>query len=217
MWRTPLAKRAAEIFRDEGIFSVWCKILALLGYRRALLIERPVDRPTAAVTPRVPVTIGRLEEADVGDYLVFRPEVRAADVRRRLQAGHECFVARHEGRIVHAAWAATGRVRIDFLARDLDLGPDEVYLDESHTLPPFRGLDIAAERSRHMRRHYEGRGYRRSLAIVFPENRQACRAAEKSGYRPIGTIGYIRLGPWRRDFFRVHPAGRAWVKTRRAW
>jgi GNAT superfamily N-acetyltransferase len=152
----------------------------------------------------VPVIISRLKETDLDDYLAFRPEVGAADVARRLQAGHQCFVARHEGRIVRAAWAATGRVRIDFLARDLDLAPDEVYLDESHTLRRFRGHNIAAERSAQMRRHYQERGYRRSLAIVFPENRQACRAAEKSGYRPLGVMGYIKLGPWRYDFYRAH-------------
>jgi hypothetical protein len=41
--------------------------------------------------------------------------------------GQRVFVARHEGRIVHAGWTTTKQAWIDFLARELTLAPDEVY------------------------------------------------------------------------------------------
>src|SRR5262245_17526026 len=204
------------------MFSAWCKILALVGYRRVLLVEQSLDAPIPPVAARLPVNICLMREPEVDEYLDFRPDVDAADVRRRLEAGDLCFVARHQGRIVHAAWAVSGRVRIDFLARDFGLAPDEVYIDESHTLPSFRGLDIAAARSSHTRRYYQEAGYRRSLAIVFPENGPACRAVAKQGYRPLGTMGYWKLGPWRFEFFRAHRPGQPWAgdtqgsRTRRA-
>jgi len=197
------------------MFSAWCKILALVGYRRVLLVEKLLDAPIPPVVARLPVDVDVMRESEVDEYLAFRPDVDAADVRRRLEAGDLCFVARHQGRIVHAAWSVSGRARIDFLGREFRLAPDEVYTDESHTLPSFRGLDIAAARSAHTRRYYQEAGYRRSLAIVFPESRPACRAVAKLGYRPLGTMGYWKLGPWRFDFFRAHRHGQTWAGNKR--
>jgi hypothetical protein len=210
-----MIRRAEEIFRTEGVFSLWCKILALIGYRRVLLVEQSLDAPIAPVTARVPVTIGRLRETEVDEYLAFHPEVEAGDIRHRLQAGDQCFTARYQGTIVHAAWAAPGRARIDFLGRDLDLAPDEVYIDGSRTVPSFRGHNITGARSAETRRYYQEAGYRRSLAVVFPENGPACRAVERQGYRPVATIGYVKLGPWRFDFRPEHPSGKAWAGSRR--
>jgi GNAT superfamily N-acetyltransferase len=202
---TLLARRAREILREEGPFSAWCKLLALAGYRRVVLIARELDRPTADGGIDLSVTVRRLTGGDLPDYLAFRRDVDAEDVRRRLQAGDECFAAWVEGRIVHACWVSTGTARITFLGRALDLAPDEIYADESYTAPGFRGHNVAAQRSAAMARHYRAAGYRRSLAVVFPENRPAWRAAEKAGYRPLAVLGYVRLGPWRRDFRRPWP------------
>ena len=36
--------------------------------------------------------------------------------------------------------------------------------------------------------------------VLEPENTMGIRANEKAGYRIVGRIGYLKLGPWRRDF-----------------
>lgn len=201
-------RRAAEIVRDEGASSLWFKALARLGYRRAMLFARSVDGPRATVKTGIPVTIRRLGDTDIADYLAFRPEVAESSVHARLEAGHYCFAAHAEGRIVHADWVFTGRVRIDYLDRDLDLASDECYPTDSYTLRSFRGLNVAAARSAHMIEYMRQRGYRRALSVVLPGNRPAYRAIVKAGYHTIATIGYLKLGPWRRDFYRPHDADR---------
>ena len=205
-----IPRRAAEILRTEGAFSLWCKVLAMIGYRRVLVVERAIPPSVDGVTSDVPVTTGPLAPEDVADYLAFRPELDADDVRRRVRDGHQCFAARHEGKIVHANWVITGRAHVEFLGRDLELPPDAIYAGESYTASSFRGHNIAAVRSAHMMRHYYAAGYRRSISVVFPESRPACRAVEKAGYRPVAIMGRIKLGPWRWDFYRPFAPGASW-------
>ena len=203
-----LLKRAVAIWREEGFKSLWFKGLAMTVYRRAVLVERPLDGPLASITPNTPVEIGVLSETDVGAYLGFRPETSAADVRGRLERGHVCFVAWHGGRIVSAAWLATGRVWVDYLARELQLAVDEAYLYESFTARDFRGQNIPVVRGTYETRYFRDAGYRRLVAVIVPENKPALRHAEKAGWNAFGIMGYVKVGPWRRDFCRVKPKAR---------
>jgi len=203
-----LVKRIVDVWREEGLKGLWFKGLAKTVYRRAVLVERPLDAPLPAIAPSVAVDIRLLGGTDVDAYLAFRPETRTADMRDRLARGHVCFAAWREGRIVSAAWLATGVVWIDYLERELRLAADEAYLYESYTAPGLRGQNIPALRGACEARHFRDAGYRRQVAVIVPENRPALRHAEKAGWRVFGLMGYVKLGPWRRDFCRVDPGAR---------
>lgn len=203
-----ILRRALEVLRQEGIKSLWFKILGETVYRRMVLMERTLDEPITEVSPRLPVTISLLRDTDLSEYTRFRPEIDPDEIRRRLASGQMCFAAWHEGRIVHAAWVATGHAWIGYLAREITLAPDEVYAYESFTSPDFRGQNVAGARSSYMQQALQRAGYRRILAAIMPENKPAFRPVEKTGFRPIGMIGYLRLGPWRWDFIRLQPGTR---------
>ena len=204
-WRRAL-RRAAEIFREGGVKSVWFRILGETVYRRAVLLERPLTAPVASITPSVPVAIGLLRTTEVDAYRSFRPEADACDIKRRLANGHLCFVARYEGGIVSAAWLATGQAWVDYLSREIRLASDEAYLYESFTAPGFRGQNIPALRAAYETRYFRDAGYRRLVAIIMPENKPALRHAEKAGWQPCGVMGYVKIGPWRYDFCRAQDA-----------
>ena len=197
-------RRAAEVTREEGLASLWYKILGETFYRRAVLIERPLDQPIQPVSPRVPVAISLLAENQVDEYCSFRPEADPAEMRQRLEAGRRCFVARHEGQIVHACWTMGGEAWIGYLDRRIRLAPGEVYICESFTDPEFRGQNIAPARVAWMAQYYKDAGYQRLVAIIMPENRAAFRPPEKVGFRPIGLMGYVKLGPWRHNFCQLN-------------
>ena len=127
--------------------------------------------------------------------------------RRRMAAGNRCFVARHQGRIISARWAATGTAQCDYLFREVSLGSDEVYLYDAFTSPEWRGKGIFPALTSEMHRCYRAAGKKRSICFTGPENLPAMVA--DTGYRGIGFIGYIGLGPLRRHFFRVHRGERA--------
>jgi hypothetical protein len=206
-WRRLLGG-GAEHTVDRGVRGLWFGALAATCYRRAVLVEHPLDAPLPAGEAAAPVEIARLAPAEVGDYVAFRPDAAPTVIESRLEQGQVCFTARHQGRIVSAAWIATGYVWVDYLARGLSLAPDEAFLHESFTARAFRGRNIPVVRARHEAEYFRAAGYRRIVAIIVPENAPALRHAEKSGWRRVGVIGCVRLGPWRRDFCRVAPGER---------
>ena len=196
-------RRAVQVLRTEGVASLWFRVLGETVYRRMVLMERLLAEPVSPVTPGLRVTIGLLDEAEAGEYCDFRPGADLLDVRRRLGAGQWCFVARHEGRIVQAGWAVARRARIDYLDREIDLAPDEVYIYGSYTAPDSRGRNLAPAQRTEAVRFLRDAGYRRLVAAVFPENKAGFRPLEKIGCRRFGVMGYVKVGRWRRDFCRV--------------
>jgi GT2 family glycosyltransferase/SAM-dependent methyltransferase/ribosomal protein S18 acetylase RimI-like enzyme len=205
--RFPRLARAVDVLRNEGWRSLWFRALGETIYRRLVVIERRLDKPFPPVTTSVPVGVRPLAAFEIDEYVRFRPDANSDEIRRRLLAGHRCFVARYQGGIVNAGWYGTGRVRIDYLDRDIVLAPNEAYQYDSFTLPAFRGCNIAAFRIREAAAYFRAAGYRRLLAVVLPENRAAFRPVQKSGYNRAGVMGYVGLARWRRHFYlRNRPA-----------
>jgi GNAT superfamily N-acetyltransferase len=102
------------------------------------------------------------------------------------------------GRLVHAAWIATGRAHIAYLRRDLVLAPTELFVYDSFTLPAWRGSGIARGRMLHVFAGYRQRGYRRCFALAAAENHAGRQAMVSAGYRALQDYVSVRLGPWDR-------------------
>ena len=201
-------RRAVLTLRDEGLKSFWFKLLSQCGYRRLLLVERALDQPIADFAPRLPVDVAMLAQDELDDYLVFRPGTTRREIAGRLRSGHMCFVARHEGRIVAAAWIAMQPVWVPFLGCRIDVTPDEAHVYDKFTLPAYRGHGIANVVRAHHLRHMQRAGLRRATGAVLPENVSSLRDDTKGGFRVYGVLGRIKLGPWQRVFLLPPPRGR---------
>ena len=197
-----LSKRIIRVIKDEGIKSLWFKILGEIGYRRLILVALHLDEPTEKVKTRLPVEFSMLNETDLDEYLHFRPDQTASEIKNRFMAGHLCFVGRYEGSIVYACWAVQQVARIDYLALDLGLAPDEIYTYDTFTLSGFRGKNIFPAGIEYTVRYFRETGFRKSVGCVLPENRPAVHTLSKSGYLRFGVIGYIGIGPLRWKFRR---------------
>jgi GNAT superfamily N-acetyltransferase len=188
------------------IAPFWFRILAKARiYRRLILAERPLGEPQPEFTTSLSMSVELLREDQVDAYLALRPNESGAEVRRRLAAGQWCFANWLDRQIIGAAWMTGGRAHLAYLDRDLDLVPDEVYIYDGYTSPAFRGSRASPLRTARAIRHASGLGYRRVLATFLPENRPALPLWNRVGYRPIGMVGYVKLGPWRLDFLRMRP------------
>ncbi|HKW80804.1 MAG TPA: GNAT family N-acetyltransferase, partial [Casimicrobiaceae bacterium] len=200
--RGSAAARALATLREEGLRSVWFKLLARCGYRRLLLLERPLDLPVADATPKLAVDIAMLVEAEVDQYRAFRPDTPRREVIERLRSGHLCFVARRDGRIVSGVWVAAQPVWSKFLRRWLDVAPGEAHVYDKFTDPAYRGRGIAnAVRSRHLR-HFQRAGFVRETGAVLPENISSLRDDARGGFRCYGVLASVGIGRWRRVFVR---------------
>lgn len=199
------ARRAYEILRQHGMWVLWIKLLGELGYRRVVLLEQALDDRATFPTTRLPVTVSLLRKAEVEEYAAFYPGADPEEIRQRLDTGHRCFAVRHRGRLVHAGWVATGRVWIKYLRRHWDLAADEAYLYEAFTAPPYRNMRVGVARAAEETRVLSREGYRRVIAVVWPENVAAVRYVATRGMRPVGVTGYVKLGRWRHNFTKLDP------------
>lgn len=203
-WTFHLAlQRIGEIVREEGLRTLWFRILGELGYRRMTLLQRAPLEPISEVVTRLPVTIGLLERTKITEYLKLRVGTPAREIERRFDAGHCCFVARYQARLVSTSWAATREAWMHYLSCEVPIAPGEVYIYDSFTRTDFRSYGISQAVGVEMLRHFHRAGYGRAVRAVSPENRANLRAIAKTGYRPYGVMGYVKIGPWRKDIYRT--------------
>jgi RimJ/RimL family protein N-acetyltransferase len=157
-------------------------------YRRLELVELGLRPPPALRDTPLALDFGYLDEHE--------------DVRARLERGDRCWVAREAGTIVSSRWISAGRAHVAYLDTWLDLDRDEVYLSETYTDPARRGHGVSGAAGTRLAHALAGEGCRRIVAGVLRENDAGNRAYEKAGYRRVGRIGYVGIGPWRREFRR---------------
>jgi SAM-dependent methyltransferase/GNAT superfamily N-acetyltransferase len=212
-----LPARALTMLRTEGLRGIGVRILAATVYRRLLVLALPLDDTRGPAAPSR-VEIRTLEATALDEYLRFRPGSEEAALARRFRAGARCFVALHEGRIVHAGWATTGPAWIEYLGCEFPLAPGDVFQFDSFTAPEFRGRGFAQARITAMAGVLRAEGRRRLLAAVWPENTAGLRPLTAMGYRVVGRVTVTRLGPWRRVRVRgVHQGATQATDTAEYW
>lgn len=195
-------QRALEIFRNEGLRSLWFKFLGKTVYRRMDLIEHDLKPISCNVFFPPGLEFCLLTAEDIDEFIVFRNYADRDTVSHRLEQGQRCFLVRDRGTIVHCCWTATTDARIDYLDCYLRMTSDVVYVYESYTTAEYRGRSISSIRSFEMQRYLYAHGYNRLLAVVWPENASAYRSMQKAGYSVVGRVGYLELGRFKRYFCR---------------
>ena len=176
-------------------------MLGEILYRRLILAERSLGEPLPPFSPVRDAIVEMLSWKDVSEYMKFRPDSNREEIERRLRMGQHCFAVFLGNKIVHAAWVTPGRAFVPYLGIHMEPCPGEFYLYDIYTLPEFRGLNLYFYREREMEKELRRRGCRRVIAFVYPENKPALKAMKKSGYRISGKMGFLKLGPFRHDFF----------------
>jgi ribosomal protein S18 acetylase RimI-like enzyme len=193
--------RAGEVVRTEGWRSLALRAAGELVYRRMYLMELPFDHGARDVDPTVPVEFRPAGEPDAEEIAALLPQADPAEVRRRLRAGHECFVGVHEGAIFQCCWIGIDRARIDYLDADIVLPPRVGYLYDLYTSQDMRGLGLHRSMYPHLFRHFAPRDPVAVICSFHPENRTYL-IFERLGLRHVATIGYVGIRGWRKLFYR---------------
>ena len=172
---------------------VGAKLLTTV-YRRMLCLVYPLQgRRIPVYHPQLDVDFRLLQPDELGAYATFRPHVARKKIERRLEQGHLCFTSWHGEKIVDAGWTATGSVAVPYLRRVLCLEPGDVYSYDAYTHPDYRGYGLYMARNSFTARTNQKEGFKRSVALVAPENYTAWVILTRSGLETIGEYSFIRL------------------------
>jgi GNAT superfamily N-acetyltransferase len=191
-----------EVLRAEGLAGFAIRLLQWSGiYRRLILAAGPHVVRTGS--PRIASECEQLDPSEVDEYLAIRPDQDRASTEGRLASGDLCFVARHEGRIVGATWAALGSVWIDYLGCEIRIAADAAYNYDTYVDPEYRGLRVADALAKFRGEFLRRSGRERAVGFFWPENRVANQRRERRGINLVGELIRYRIGPWRRYVLRL--------------
>jgi GNAT superfamily N-acetyltransferase len=197
-------RRSREVLQREGMRSLALRMIGELVYRRMILMQRPFDFSMREVELEAATSFRPLQVEDLDLYLALRPEADEEEIRRRFAFRHVCYGAFREDRLVQACWIATERAYIDYLGAEIRLLSGVGYLYDLYAIPEARGLNLHRAMWPHVFRYFRNAGPIYVLAAFHPEN-GIQRIFARLGFRPVGTLGYVGVGPARRLFYRGEP------------
>jgi GNAT superfamily N-acetyltransferase len=192
-----LGERVVEVLREEGLRGLWIRALAVTVYRRLLLFALDLAQYPGADGQPDGLEVGELDITLIGEYRRMRPDTPAAEVRRRLAAGQSCIFVRRSGKLISARWIDTRRAEVEYLGLSFGLPPGAAHLYDVYTAPEARRARVGRATFPRYVAMLSGMGIERLIVTSLPENVGGVGLIRSAGYRPIGRVGAIRLGPLR--------------------
>lgn len=130
----------------------------------------------------------------------------SGEIRRRFAAGSRCFVARgDDGRVAGYGWVSRGEERIGELERTLRMAPDEAYIWDCATLPPYRHRGVYTALLLAMAEALRSEGARRLWIGAARGNRPSLRGFARAGFQPVASVAFLRALGLRRFSLRAEP------------
>lgn len=165
--------------------------LYVLALEREDIMQRPTYPP-----PLEDLEIDELSDRDGNDIEALAgfgfygrsPE----DILQYLAAGQQCFLLKHQGRVISCIWRAAGSYYDHYLKRRLDLDDNEEYLLGAFVLPELRGKGILPFffQTTFLER-LQGCPDLRATILIRTTNRSSLRTVDKSGFRTVGRMGFL--------------------------
>lgn len=154
-------------------------------WEHALTLMLVLEPPVPVLSARAPVTVGTLAPGFAGTHEGWA---------ERWAAGHVCYAAWFEGRLVHHCWVSRRDTPVGEIHATLRLGPEEAYVYDCFTDATCRGLGIFPAVLSFVGRELATQGVSRIWIAVEHQNRSSAKAIRKAGFHPAGTVTYRRIG-----------------------
>jgi ribosomal protein S18 acetylase RimI-like enzyme len=116
----------------------------------------------------------------------------------RFKAGHLCFIAEKNGKIVNYIWVCFHEAYIDELERKIRIGSDSAYRYDAYTYPEYRGMGIFPIVLVKAADSLFQNGIKEIYDLVSADNFSSLRSYQKIGSRKMGEITLMKLLSLRR-------------------
>jgi GNAT superfamily N-acetyltransferase len=193
----------SHLVRREGFAASMRRILtdaARLPYRRLhfVILARSLLDPIPDVPPVVGLSIRVFEEADLPAVWQMDSISSANLCAQRLAHGHTGFIALWEGQPAGYTWGSPDpQMRLEKV--HIPLQPGDFLCTDSFTFPGYRGKGIQTALTLARFRWFQLMGYCRAICYIDVHNGPSLAVWQrKFNSQMIGTIDFMRIGPWYR-------------------
>jgi GNAT superfamily N-acetyltransferase len=207
----------SEVRRATGLARLPATLARGLVVREYLVTESLLG---VSPVPPLPggARVGPVTEADVPAALAVNPALSAAEVRRRWREGQSWTGWWVTGTLAHWRWETSSAAHLPYIGRTVRPLRGDLWVVEVFTRPDYRNRGLYNLSTAHAFATARAAGYRRVIGLVSPWNRPAMHVMlDKWRRAPVGTVGYVGVGPWRRTFVRgrvrVDDTGAIFVPT----
>ena len=168
--------------------------LHLWAFERGTLWVRECGGKSGAPVIPAREVVLREAHADAAETLASAMGLATvAEVRQRFDAERRCFVALVDDAIASYGWVSHGIESIGELERSLHMTPDEAYIWDCATLPPYRGQHLYCALLDHIVTTLCRDGTRRIWIGASLDNTPSIRGFAAAGFQPVLTLTYLRL------------------------
>ncbi len=103
-----------------------------------------LSEPPRPIEPRLPAVFSQLGPEAEAELNRAMTQPDPAEVRRRFAEGRRCYAARAQGRLAAYGWVSFGDETVGELGLRVRLLPDEAYIFDCATLPPYQRQGLYA-------------------------------------------------------------------------
>jgi len=164
-------------------------------FQQGVLWAADVDGP--GLPPEVePRREARFEECGPGAAGALARAMGRDDaqaIERRLRSARRCFAAWVGEEIASYCWLSLEEEEVGEMERTIRLPDGEGYIWNCATLPRFRRQRLYTALLNFMIRRLAAEDFRRIWVGANRENRPSLSAFDTAGFRPAGTMTYVRL------------------------
>ncbi|MGD0977598.1 MAG: GNAT family N-acetyltransferase [Candidatus Bathyarchaeia archaeon] len=118
---------------------------------------------------------------------------RGGKAGERLKAGHLCFIAEKNGKIINYTWVAFHEAYIDEIERKIIVSPCSAYGYDEYTDPEYRGMGVFPMVLGSTSDYLFQNGIKEIYELVSSNNFPSLRSHQKMGSRKMGEITLVRL------------------------
>jgi GNAT superfamily N-acetyltransferase len=163
-------------------------------YERGTLWAMDLDGATpVVVAPQIAASFGEVPCEAVAPLATAMGLANIHDVRRRFDAGSQCFAAWVDGKLAAYGWVSWGTECIGELECSLRMQPDEAYIWDCATLPPYRRQGLYSALLGHIATLLRAQGMRRVWIGASLRNRPSIRGFAAAGFHPAIRLTYVRV------------------------
>lgn len=192
--------------RDYGrlnlMLKLFLKFCPFLTYYETILYTLNLQsNHTPQIHPKLDITIVPLSEKN-HNFIISTKQAGDPDlIKKRLELGERCFIAKHHDQICCYQWVAPGEREIEHEAEILHIQKYQFYFHDAFTLEQFRGKNLIPYLKEQVCIQLKNEGFKEAVSIVYNDNYSSRRSIEKVGFKKSELIRHFVIPFIKKKFY----------------